>query len=210
MRHHLLLLTLLALFLPPSVDARIRFGVSTEINRASFGGVPPDGAEYSSNFGTGAAGIVELRVHRDVVLSFQPGWLQKGSRIVFNEDEQPDSTETFVVEQSWVTLPLYFRIDSDGRGAYAGGGVSLDFLLDSELEHEGATIDNSDVFDDVDTVYQFTAGYAHDSGGVSLFLEARYMQGMKVISKTNQTAVGDLEVADFKSNGLRLVAGVLF
>ena len=72
-----------------------------------------------SNYGGGFAGIVELRVHRDVVLSFQPGWEQRGSNVVFNEEEEPDSVQTYVIEQTWATFPLLFRIDSVGHGFYA-------------------------------------------------------------------------------------------
>ncbi len=201
---------LLVACLPTVARAELRFGLSAEANRSSFGGVAPEGSNYSSNYGTGFAGIIEYRVHEDVVLSFQPGWLQKGAKIVFNEEEEPDSTETFVVEQSWVTLPVYFRIDSDGRGFYAGGGFSIDLLLDSELEHEGATADNTDVFEDVDAVYQFSVGYTFDRGSRALFLEARYMQGLVNIGNTNESTVGDIYVAEFKSNGLRLVGGILF
>jgi hypothetical protein len=205
-----LLLASALLLLPVLGQAQIRFGIAGEVNNTSFGGVAPQHAEYGTQFGGGVSGILELRVHPDVVLSFQPGWMQKGAKIVFNQDEQPDSVLTFNVNQSWLTLPVYFRIDSDNRGFYAGGGISVDLLLDSELEHEGTTADNKDVFEDVDFVYQFLFGYMHDFGGYGGFLEARYMQGMKTINKTNQTTVGNIYVADFKSNGLRLVAGVLF
>jgi hypothetical protein len=210
MSARVVLLTFLGLCLPTLGQAQIRFGVSAEVNRASFGGVAPRDAEYAANYGTGFAAIVELRVHSDVVLSFQPGWIQKGANIVFNEDEQPDSALTVVVEQSWVTLPVYFRIDSDDRGFYAGGGLSVDVLLDSEREVEGSITDNSGGFDDVDLVYQFTVGYRHDFGGYGGFLEARYMQGMTTISKGQNLDPGFIDVAEFKSNGLRLVAGVLF
>jgi hypothetical protein len=203
-------LVTLALCLPAIAGAQLRFGVSGEINRASFGGVEPEDADYESNFGTGFAGILEYRVHPDVVLSFQPGWIQKGAKIVFNEDEEPDSVQTFVVEQSWVTLPVYFRIDSDGRGFYAGGGLSVDLLMDSELEHQGATRSNADVFEDVDIVYQFIVGYLRDSTRRALFFEGRYMQGMTTISDAGRNTAADTYVAEFKSTGLRLVAGVLF
>ena len=201
---------LLGLCVPALAYSQVRFGISAELNRSSFGGVAPENAEYAANFGTGFAGIVEFRVHPDAVLSFQPGWIQKGSSIVFNEDEEPDSVLTFVVEQSWVTLPVYFRVDSDGRGFYAGGGVSVDLLLDSELEFEGATVDNKSAFDDMDIVYQFTAGYLQELGSHALFIEARYLQGITTIGETNQSTVGDIYVADFKSNGVRLVAGFYF
>ena len=148
----IVLLALASFLLPTLGQAQTRFGVSGEVNRSSFGGVAPQNAAYSANYGSGFAGIVELRVHSDVVLSFQPGWIQKGAKIVFNKD----------------------------------------------------------VFEDVDLVYQFTVGYLHDFGGYGGFLETRYMQGMATINNTNQTTVGNIYVADFKSNGLRLVAGVLF
>jgi hypothetical protein len=204
-----IVLLLLGLCLPGVGQAGLRFGVSAEVNRASFGGIEPEDADYGSNYGTGFAGIVESRVHRDLVLSFQPGWIQKGSKIIFNEDEDPDSVQTFVVEQSWVTLPVYFRVDSDDRGVYAGGGLSVDLLLDSELEYEGTTRDNTEVFEDVDFVYQFTVGYMRDGWGRTLFLEGRYMQGMSTITD-DEGAAEEVEVAGVKSNGLRLVAGVLF
>lgn len=196
------------LCLAAPVQAQVRFGVSGELNRTSFGGVPPDEAAFESALGTGFAGIVEVRVHRDVVLSFQPGWIQKGAKVVFNKDEEPDSVETFVIEQTWMTMPVYFRIDSDGRGFYAGGGLSLDFLLESEVENRGATVDNRDAFDDIDLVYQFTAGYLGDRGGYSWFLEARYLQGMTSISDSD--ALGGTDAGDFKSTGLRFVGGLLF
>lgn len=210
MRTRAILLFVIVFGWPGFVHAQFKFGAGIELNRFSFGGVPPEDAAYGSNYGTGFSGVVEVRVHRDVVLSFQPGWLQKGATIAFNEDEEPDSAETFVVEQSWVTLPVYFRIDSDDRGFYAGGGLSLDILLDSEIEHDGAKADNSSVFDNIDTTYQFTVGYRRASDRFTTFLEARYIQGLNVIGNTNQSMVGDVYVADFKSKGLRLVLGVLF
>ena len=208
--HNGVVAVLMLLCLPTLAHAQLKFGAGVAINRTSFGGVPPQDAEYASNSGTGFSAVVEVRVHRDVVLSLQPGWLQKGAKIVFDKDEAPDSVQTFVVEQSWVTLPVYFRIDSDGRGVYAGGGLSLDFLLDSELEHDGATADNSSVFEDIDATYQFTAGYLHELERMTTFVELRYLQGLVVIGNTNQSLAGDVYVADFKSNGLRLVAGMLF
>lgn len=202
-------LLLIILCIPAHAHAQVRFGVSAEMNRSTFAGVPPGDANFSSNYGAGFAGIVEFRIHHDVVLSIQPGWSQKGSKIVFNEEE-PDSVETFAIEQSWATIPVYFRIDSDGRGFYAGGGLSLDILLESELEHRGATDDNKDAFDEIDAVYQFTAGYLHDTGSVSLFLEARYRQGIRTITRENEGVISDVYVPDVKSNGLGLVAGILF
>jgi hypothetical protein len=53
-------------------------------------------------------------------------------------------------------------------------------------------------------------GYLHDRGSYALFLEARYMQGVVTIGNTNESMVGDIYVAEFKSNGLRLVGGILF
>ena len=209
-RRAIVLVVLLLLWLPANGRAQLRLGVSGELNRASLGGVAPEDARFESNYGTGFAGIVEDRGHPDVVLSFQPGWIQKGAKIVFGKDEEPDSVQTFNVVHSWVTLPVYFRIDSDGKGFYVGGGLSVDFLLESELHHEGATRDNRDVFEDVDFVYQFTLGYLRDSAGLSLFLEGRYMQGMSTIANANGSTGADIYVSDFKSNGLRLVAGVLF
>jgi hypothetical protein len=88
--------------------------------------------------------------------------------------------------------------------------VSVDLLMDSELEHQGATRSNTDVFEDIDVVYQFTVGYSRDSNGRSLFLEGRYMQGMTTISDASRSTAADIYVAEFKSTGLRLVAGVLF
>jgi hypothetical protein len=65
--------------------------------------------------------------------------------------------QTFTVKQTWATIPVYFRIDSDNRGFYAGGGLSLDILLDSKIEHEAVSLNNKDFFDKVDGVYQFLA-----------------------------------------------------
>jgi Outer membrane protein beta-barrel domain len=205
-----LALFLVALCLPSLAHAQLRFGASAELNRTSFGGVPPDQSEYASHYGTGFAGIIEYRVHRDVVLSLQPGWMQKGAKIVFNENEEPDSAQTFTVKQTWATIPVYFRIDSDNQGFYAGGGLSLDILLDSKVEHEGVSVNNKDFFDRADGVYQFLAGYMHSAGTHSWFVEARYLQGMANINSSEKTTAGDFYVADFKSNGLRLVAGFLF
>lgn len=201
----------LVLCLPALAHSELKFGLLAEFGRSSFGGVPPDNAKYESNFGVGFGGVVELRVHKDVVLSFQPSWLQKGSNVVFNEnEEEPDSAQTFVIEQTYLSFPLFFRIDSDGRGFYAGGGVSMDVLLNSEVEHEGTKVDNSDIFDDLDLVSQFTVGYLFPSERFTTFIEGRYIQGLVNINSVNQTAVGDIYVADFKSNGFKLVAGVLF
>ena len=96
------------------------------------------------------------------------------------------------------------------RGGTGGRSASRRGAPSTEIEHEGTSVDNTDVFEDLDAVYQFTAGYLRDSGARSLFLEARYQQGLTSIGKTDRSTVGDLYVVDFKSTGLRLVAGILF
>ncbi|MEO8211084.1 MAG: hypothetical protein ABI840_11045 [bacterium] len=95
--------------------SQFKVGFSGELSSSSFGGVAPENATYESIAGFGGALIGEVRITKNVYLSFQPGYIAKGSKIKFGNENSliNDSVVTFTINQSYFSLPLNLKIFND-------------------------------------------------------------------------------------------------
>jgi len=204
-------LILICLFVNQS-KAQFNVGFLGEVSSNKFGGVPPPDATYESVTGFGGSLIGEVKIVKDVYLSFQPGFLTKGSKIKFGNEEKlfNDTVITFEVSQSYFALPLNLKFY---RGNfYVGAGCSVEFLSSANIsvKDSSSETDIKDKFKQIDVVSNFNMGYKFSIGKPYLFFELRYLQGLLNINEQNNYTANDIYVASFKSQGLSLVAGLLF
>jgi len=179
------------------------------LNNASFGGNPPEDANYESIYGLGFGADLNYQLTKDVIISFEPSFNQTGSDIVFgNEDRILDTVKTFTIKQNYFGLGLIFKIDT--KRFYVGTGLSFQLLTSANLEYESAENDIKDRFLNYDIVSFFNVGYKIPIGTPNLFIELRYIQGLLNINSDEPDLNSEIYIANFKSSGLKLLVGLTF
>lgn len=186
-------------------DASIWGGV----NSSSFAGNPPKDANYGSIYGLTFGADLNYYLTKEVVLSLEPSFEQKGSDIVFGNAERfLDTVITYSVKQNYFGLGLLFKVNTERF--YVGAGLSFQLLSSANLVHESTNIDIKDKFLDYDVIGFFNVGYKIPLGSPTLFIELRYLQGMVSIYSGDSEVNEEVYIANFKSKGLKLIAGVMF
>ncbi len=186
-------------------DASIWGGV----NRSSFAGNPPKDANYESIYGLTFGADLNYYLTKEVILSLEPSFEQKGSDIVFgNAESLLDTVITYKVKQSYFGLGLLFKINTERF--YVGAGLSFQLLSSANLEFESTDTDIKDKFLDYDVDGFFNVGYKIPVGTPTLFIELRYLQGLLSIYSGDAEVNEEVYITNFKSTGLKLIAGVMF
>lgn len=192
--------------------SQFNIGFSAEVSSSKFGGVAPENATYESILGVGGSLIGEVKLTKDVYLSFQPGFLTNGSSIKFGNENNliNDTVITFKVSQSYFTLPLNIKIFKNNF--YAGGGFAFNFISSANIENEdsGNEQDIKDKFKSYDFVSNFNVGYQISLGKPNLFFELRYLQGLVNINNQNTVSKDDIYIANFKTKGFSFITGLIY
>lgn len=195
--------------------SQFNVGFSGELSRSTFGGVAPDNANYESIIGFGGSLIGEIRITKNVYLSFQPGYVTKGSKIKFGNENNVfnDTTVTYTINQSYFSLPLNLKI-FNGR-FYVGAGVAVQFISSADITSTKTSVENDikDQFKSYDVTSNFNVGYQVPIGKPYLFFEFNYIQGLiNINNETEYTTAGSkpVYISNFKSKGFSLVSGIIY
>lgn len=203
-----LLIVSSVLMLSGSSSAQFQMSVWGGVNNTSFGGSPPDNASYGSIYGLALGANVDFQPTGDFVISLEPSFEQKGSKIDFNiEEGLQDTTLTYTVRQNYFGLGLLFKVNAGNF--FVGSGVSAQLLSSATLEFESEETDIKEEFLDYDVLAFFNVGYKIPIGGPSILFELRYIQGLiSILSEEGESGTENY-LADFKSTGLRLSTGII-
>lgn len=203
-----LLIVSSVLILSGSSSAQFQMSVWGGVNNTSFGGSPPDNASYGSIYGLALGANVDFQPTGDFVISLEPSFEQKGSKIDFNiEEGLQDTTLTYTVRQNYFGLGLLFKVNAGNF--FVGSGVSAQLLSSATLEFESEETDIKEEFLDYDVLAFFNVGYKIPIGGPSILFELRYIQGLiSILSEEGESGTENY-LADFKSTGLRLSTGII-
>ena len=178
------------------------------VNNSSFGGNPPEDASYESIYGVAFGANLDFHPATDFVISLEPSFEQKGSKIVFGEEEKlRDTVLTYSVKQNYFGLGLLFKVNAGNF--FVGSGVSFQLLSSASLEFESEETDIKDKFLNYDVVAFFNLGYKIPIGAPSIFFELRYFQGLIGIRSDENESGTDNYLSNFKSTGLRLSTGII-
>lgn len=196
------------LILSGSSSAQFQMSVWGGVNETSFGGSPPDNASYGSIYGLALGANVDFQPTGDFVISLEPSFEQKGSKIDFNiEEGLQDTTLTYTVRQNYFGLGLLFKVNAGNF--FVGSGVSAQLLSSATREFESEETDIKEEFLDYDVLAFFNVGYKIPIGGPSILFELRYIQGLiSILSEEGESGTENY-LADFKSTGLRLSTGII-
>ncbi len=161
----LLLVAAIAVFGITSLTAQVSFGVKAGLNITNIAG--DDVEDTDSKIGFHVGGFAEMPISEQ--LSFQPELLfsTHGSKFIDGDDE-------LKINSNYINLPLMLKYNvSDVFGIEFGPHVG--FLIDSEFESGGASIDAKDYFKSID--FGINAGFSYYFSE-NVFAQARYTMGL--------------------------------
>ncbi len=212
-----LLFWILIISLP--VSAQHRIGVVGGINFADLRITEPNDSieknSTDSKFGIGA--LLALDIGKQYFLQIQPMYLVKGGTAV----PDPGDPE-YGFSASYLEVPLLLQKSFGSKiKPYILAGPTIGFLLSSEVEVDlnGTlfTADLKDVSEKIDLGLSLGAGIIYPVGNFSLFLESRYILGVKDILKGGpiQFKAGNLVLdeelepeLEIKTRGISVMAGI--
>jgi hypothetical protein len=188
--------------------AQFRASIWGGVNRSSFGGNPPEDATYESIYGLSFGGNLDFQLTNDVEISLEPSFEQKGSNIVFGDEEKlRDTVLTYSVKQNYFGLGVIFKITTERF--FVGSGVSFQLLNSATVTFESTEKDIKDKFLNYDAVAFFNVGYKIPIGGPNLFIELRYIQGLINIYTGESEISPEIYISNYKSSGLKLTTGIM-
>jgi len=178
------------------------FGGITSIN---LKGDAPDNASYKSIIGFSGGIQLDLKLSETVSLSFQPSYLQQGTKIQWDIDGLTEPLDSIDIKLNYYALPLFLKASTNNKRFYAVGGIETAFYADSKISSKGEELDIDLNPQKIDVSMIFGVGFRIPIGRPVLWLEARYGQGL--INVTDRVGVKDY-IPRVKSTGYRLLAGI--
>jgi hypothetical protein len=206
--HKLLSIVLFIFFMTNNSLAQFEASIWGGVNNSSFGGNAPEDASYESIYGLTFGGNLDFNLTDDAIISLEPSFEQKGSNIVFGDEEKlRDTVLTYSVKQNYFGLGVIFKISTERF--YVGSGVSFQLLSSAKVTFESTEKDIKDKFLNYDAVAFFNVGYKIPIGGPNLFVELRYIQGLVNIYNGEAEVSTDIYISNYKSSGLKLTTGIM-
>ena len=194
--------------LPLQSAAQISLGVTVGTNIGKFGGVEPPDASYTYRTGLNFGGTVAYRFSKDVSLTLQPMYSQRGSNIEVGEDTRRDSLVVYETKIDFLIIPLFVRVDSDNGVTYFISGLEFGIPLSAEISHDGESKDISETLKNIDILASIGMGLRFSLGKPDLLIEFRYYQGLVNLNSDNGEVNGKLIYENIKNSGFQLMAGL--
>ena len=196
------------LLFPVLSFAQISLGVTGGVNMGNFGGVEPDDASYTSRTGINFGATFAYRFNKDISLTLQPMYSQRGSNIEVGEDSRRDSLEIYEVAIDYLTIPLFVRVDADNGVAYFISGLEFGIPLSGEISHDATVKDISSVLNTIDLLASIGMGLRFSLGKPDLLIEFRYYQGLVNLNSDNYDENGNEIFGNIKNSGFQIMAGL--
>ncbi|MEE9118242.1 MAG: porin family protein [Calditrichia bacterium] len=196
------------LLFPLLSSAQITLGITAGINTGKFGGVEPSDVSYTSRTGINFGGTIAYRFNKDISLTFQPMYSQRGSNIEMGEDTRRDSLKVYETKIDFLIIPLFVRVDSDNGVAYFISGLEFGFPLSAEVSYDDKNKDISDLLNNIDILASVGMGLRFSIGKPDLLFEFRYYQGLVNFNSGNGEDQGNIIFEDFKNSGFQLMTGL--
>jgi len=161
--------------------AQFKIGAIGGLNMGTFKGDQLDEGSYNKLIGTNWSIMFDAKLSDQIVLSLQPGLSKKGTKITYSVKGELEPVDSIAIKIDYFSIPLMLKISSKNERFYAIGGLEAGIPLSADAEFLSKTDDVRDVkkhLSDVNIIMHFGAGYRIPVGKPTLFLEARYLQGL--------------------------------
>jgi len=200
------------LAMAPPADAQVRIGAYGGIVNSGLSGDAPDGTEYRKRIGPVIGALVEIPVADNVLISVQPAWVQRGTKIAVDVEGQDERQDSLSLGLSYFSVPLLMKLETAGGKVFVNSGVDVGYLLDAKLspvEGDGEDEDVSESVKDFDLAVNFGVGGQFPIGLPRLTIEARYSQSLSNISNVSvDIGADELIPTRFRSSGFEFLAGI--
>jgi Outer membrane protein beta-barrel domain len=191
-------------------QAQVSIGMSGGISRFKVGGdTPPDGS-YGNLTGVSFGGLLDVRLFPVVVLSFQPSFIQKGTKIAYEVRGQDELVDSVDVRFNYLALPLMVKVSTRNERWYVSSGLEFGYLLDGQLKTSDQEAEIDSLLNDLDLAVNLGVGVLVKKKHPQVFIELRYNQSLTDVVKSNVTLEGASLEPRIKNSGLFLLGGIYF
>jgi len=196
------------LLFPLISTAQISLGVTAGANIGKFGGVEPADVSYTSRTGINFGATFAYRFNKNISLTLQPMYSQRGSNIEVGEDTRRDSLEVYEMNIDFIVIPLFIRVDSDNGITYFISGLEFGIPLSADISHDGQSNDISGILKNIDILASIGMGLRFSLGIPDILFEFRYYQGLVNFNSSDGEDQGNIIFEDFKNSGFQLMVGL--
>lgn len=204
--HKSVLLLFLSMLLTTITYSQTKVGVFGGINMTKLNGDIEANSEYTSKLGGNFGVFIDLKLKKNIYLSIQPSYSQEGTKITHLLNGQFEPIDSITVKLDYFSLPILFKATNSNERFYAIGGIETSILVNSSKTFKGeeATAINKSI-NSWNFSMNFGLGFRIPIGFSTLFIEARYTQGITNITE-------DIIVNDFlprvKSSSIKFLTGI--
>lgn len=204
-----LIILLMSLLCFGMLSAETSLGVIGGLTRFQLDGDKPDKGAYRYVTGGIVGGIVEIQLTKNVSLSLQPSYVQKGTKIAYEVEGQKERVDSVDVNLDYFSIPVLVKVLTRGERFYVLGGLEFGYLL--EARYITSTEDSSvkDELDKYDLAVQFGVGYFFPVGRSRIFVEARYDQSIFNVKSGDESDADAHLGLRVKNSGWIFCAGFL-
>jgi hypothetical protein len=183
------------------------------LNRASLKGDAPEDASYGTRVGFSGGVVGEFNLTKDVKLSVQPAYFQRGGKIAFEVPDQDEPRDSLQVKLDYYSLPVMLKVISGNGKTYVSSGLDFGILSQAELSNlnkDEPAQDIKSLIQDFDVAVNFGVGVMLPLGSPLLTFELRYSQSLTNLSKAGENPESSALPERFRSSGLQLMTGLLW
>lgn len=197
---------LLGIFIFSNATAQIKLGAFAGVNMSKLSGdVEPD-TKYKSKAGGNFGFLIDIPLVENIYLSFQPSYIQDGTKIFIKHPENEEHIENNKVKLNYLSLPVILKVTSDNGKFYCIGGIETSHLIHSSQTPVGEEQQVLGVeIASWNFSLDFGAGLRIPIGTTNLFFEARYSHGLNNIT---EDPVFNGLIPRVKTSNYRLLTGI--
>jgi len=178
-------------------------GLGLDVARTGLSGRAPQDGKYQARFGPGVAAAIDREIATGVQLSFQPGWIQGGTNLEF--EESPDLDREISID--YLELPLLVRVYTEAARRvrpYALAGLAVGIPLRAEVGSAGGTEDVLDQLEPADARAKFGLGLRFPAGSGHAFVDLVYTQGLTNLTRNGTDPETPADPERYKGTAMTL------
>lgn len=204
--HKKLLLISSCFFFTVATFSQVHYGVVGGLNFGKLSGDIEANGKYQRIPGLNIGAMIDIDLSDNITLSLQPSYSQEGTTVGKRKNGNFVYKDSLDINLNYASLPVLLKIKSNNDRFYAIGGLESSKLVSSNMQ----TVNGPQTPIDVQVAewnfsLHFGAGIKFPIGITTLFLEARYAQGINNL--TDDPFVNDL-IPRVKTSNIKLLTGI--
>jgi hypothetical protein len=201
-----LAILLIIIFLAGSAYGQVSFGFNGGLTYDGITGDVPEDAAYKRKVSYTAGVNIEYNFSGDLIAGIGLRYYRSGTVISYDIGEK-ESKDSFDVSIDYLSIPLTFKVLTEGKHTYFTSGLDLRALLNSKLKYLESSIPDKEI---KNNIRNYEAEIFAGFGGIISFgkpniaLELRYSHSLTNISKDSPAFTYGMP-ARFRFSGFQLL-----